>query len=278
MRRLYTIRLYRKHDMDLLSLRLRNVDLADAVHQALIAFIEGRDMILSLPHFKNYDCGEHISTASKTEKKLILDDDDDVDREIICMLERINEGSWNNFFKNILRMYLWHPYAENYVKSEADLKYFEEKTELYKKNKEKLVARRQITKKSRVKTTVSEKNNEKKYSNKSSSINFGETQHSQSFSHSNRYPTDIKNIDEDRMGKNGYPTEMPEKNPDWEIKQVEEIEDLTDELPSKSQNSVIPSFIQESEEKSTSQPYVEETAEEDDDMDDITQAFSELLI
>ena len=50
MSRSFAIRFYTKHDIDLLTLYYRNVDVANVMHQVLVAFIKGEEFLLSLPN------------------------------------------------------------------------------------------------------------------------------------------------------------------------------------------------------------------------------------
>ena len=43
MSRSFAIRFYTKHDIDLLTLYYRNVDVANVMHQVLVAFIKGEN-------------------------------------------------------------------------------------------------------------------------------------------------------------------------------------------------------------------------------------------
>lgn len=273
MKRLYTIRLYKKHDMDLLSLRLRGVDLADAVHQSLIAFVEGRDMILSLPPSRNND-DKRINTVTKIEKKITLDDEDDIDVEIINMLERINEGAWNNFFKNILRMYLWHPYAENYIKSSKDLQFFENQTEIYKKNKEKFATRREKRKKvKKLNQQVKKEETSKSHSSIPSPESIPQKV----------YDNIIDLTDEENTPvKKGAPAEKITSDTDIEpIARNKSVQ--ANEAVSHSYGFSMASFEQNVSNHPVSKSNTDVAhqiydSKEDDDMDDITKAFSELLM
>ena len=48
--RSFVVRFYTKHDIDLLPLYYRNVNVPDTIHQVLVAFVEGEELILSLPN------------------------------------------------------------------------------------------------------------------------------------------------------------------------------------------------------------------------------------
>ena len=45
MSRSFAIRFYTKHDIDLLTLYYRNVDVANVMHQVLVAFIKGEEFL-----------------------------------------------------------------------------------------------------------------------------------------------------------------------------------------------------------------------------------------
>ena len=115
MSRSFAIRFYTKHDIDLLTLYYRNVDVANVMHQVLVAFIKGEEFLLSLPNPSEDDFQPQSTHGAKVEYRLFLDEEDATDRQIIEMIDKINPGAWNNFFKSLLRLYLWRPIAENFL-------------------------------------------------------------------------------------------------------------------------------------------------------------------
>ena len=47
------------------------------------------------------------------------------------MIDRIQPGKRNNFFKNLLRLYLMYPFSECFFERREDLQYFEEKLKVF---------------------------------------------------------------------------------------------------------------------------------------------------
>ena len=139
MSRSFAIRFYTKHDIDLLTLYYRNVDVANVMHQVLVAFIKGEEFLLSLPNPSEDDFQPQSTHGAKVEYRLFLDEEDATDRQIIEMIDKINPGAWNNFFKSLLRLYLWRPIAENFLNNKEDYLYFTEKLYPFTKDKCKMM-------------------------------------------------------------------------------------------------------------------------------------------
>lgn len=124
----FTVKIYKKHDMDLLA-AAEQVNIINAMYLALKAFAKGEDCIIDLPPIKQGIPG----SRDKIESKLILDEKKDAD--ILEMLSYINPGAWNNFFKNVLRLYLRRPLAENFVNSNEGAVFFQNKLNQLNKGK-----------------------------------------------------------------------------------------------------------------------------------------------
>ena len=139
MSRSFAIRFYTKHDIDLLTLYYRNVDVANVMHQVLVAFIKGEEFLLSLPNPSEDDFQPQSTHGAEVEYRLFLDEEDATDRQIIEMIDKINPGAWNNFFKSLLRLYLWRPIAENFLNNKEDYLYFTEKLYPFTKDKCKMM-------------------------------------------------------------------------------------------------------------------------------------------
>ena len=69
MSRSFAIRFYTKHDIDLLTLYYRNVDVANVMHQVLVAFIKGEEFLLSLPNPSEDDFQPQSTHGAKVEYK-----------------------------------------------------------------------------------------------------------------------------------------------------------------------------------------------------------------
>lgn len=123
--RSFVVRFYTKHDIDLLPLYYRNVNVPDTIHQVLVAFVEGEELILSLPNPTEEDFLP--KSGVKVEYKVALNENDPTDKKIIEMLEKINDGARTNFLKTLLRLYLWRPVAENFLNNKEDYQFFADK-------------------------------------------------------------------------------------------------------------------------------------------------------
>lgn len=114
-----TIRLYRLHDPDLLTLmNTHNLSLRKTAYCVLKAFSKGEFFVISIPPVNelNYEMAKKVYTSM-----LILDSEKDAD--IIEMLSYIQDGYRNNFIKTLLRLYLSFPASEMFlVDSESSKK------------------------------------------------------------------------------------------------------------------------------------------------------------
>lgn len=149
--RSFVVRFYTKHDIDLLPLYYRNVNVPDTIHQVLVAFVEGEELILSLPNPTEEDFLP--KSGVKVEYKVSLNENDPTDKKIIEMLEKINDGARTNFLKTLLRLYLWRPVAENFLNNEEDYQFFADKIHPFIKDKPKMMLR--IRKRKARKKTIS---------------------------------------------------------------------------------------------------------------------------
>lgn len=95
-----TIRIYKRHDLDLLYLRRQESDLdfASAMKEALKSYVAGKPKKNKLPS------GPCQSVQSMpTSSQLHLDLDDIEDAELIAWIRSITRGRRNNICKNIFR-------------------------------------------------------------------------------------------------------------------------------------------------------------------------------
>lgn len=126
-KRFYTIRLYKIHDMDLLSLESRNFSLVRAVYCALKAFANDEVFMISPP-------GKIIGPVDLKGRRWIhrqLKLDEEKDADMIRILDKFKDGARNNFLKNILRIYLNRPYSSCFLNNEEDEAWFEEKLKIF---------------------------------------------------------------------------------------------------------------------------------------------------
>ena len=149
----YTIRLYRLHDLDLITfIMTHEFDIMHAIYSSVSAFAKGEAFLISIPAINNSEMPQLRRVYTKT---LILDTEKDA--LTISMLNRISPGKRNNFIKNLLRLYLMYPFSESFFKSPEDLQYFEEKLKVFRTGQREVRAGR--LKKSRyIKTELSSQN------------------------------------------------------------------------------------------------------------------------
>lgn len=125
-----TIRLYKKHDLDLISfLDTHNMNFRKAVYCALTAFAKGDVFVIKIP--------PRVESPKPLRKKydfrLLLNPE--TDRAVIDMLDGIEDGYKNNFIKNILRMYLCTPVTSEFLKDPAKIDEFETRFNMFKKGR-----------------------------------------------------------------------------------------------------------------------------------------------
>ena len=123
----YTIRLYRLHDLDLITfIMTHEFDIMHAIYSSVTAFAKGEAFLISIPPITTSEMPQLRRVYTKT---LILDTGKDA--LTISMLDRISPGKRNNFIKNLLRLYLMYPFSECFFNSPEDLQYFEEKLKVF---------------------------------------------------------------------------------------------------------------------------------------------------
>ena len=149
----YTIRLYRLHDLDLITfIMTHEFDIMHAIYSSVSAFAKGEAFLISIPPINNSEMPQLRRVYTKT---LILDTEKDA--LTISMLNRISPGKRNNFIKSLLRLYLMYPFSESFFNSPEDLQYFEEKLKVFRTGQREVRAGR--LKKSRyIKTELSSQN------------------------------------------------------------------------------------------------------------------------
>lgn len=123
----YTIRLYRLHDLDLITfIMTHEFDIMHAIYSSVTAFAKGEAFLISIPPLTKTEMPQLRRVYTKT---LILDTEKD--ELTISMLDRISPGTRNNFFKNLLRLYLMYPFSECFFNSSEDLHFFEDKLKVF---------------------------------------------------------------------------------------------------------------------------------------------------
>lgn len=127
----YTIRLYRIHDLDLITfIETHEFNIVKAIYSSLGAFSKGEHFVIEVPP-KRKSAMPNLKRVY--QKPLYLDTDKD--RNAIEILNKIEKGYRNNFLKNLLRLYLCVPVSESFLVNEHDSNFFYEKFNIFKKGK-----------------------------------------------------------------------------------------------------------------------------------------------
>ena len=95
-----TVRIYKRHDLDLLFLHQQqsDVDFKESLKKALKAYVNGKRITNSIPQGK---CKSVSSMPSVVQMHIMLDPKDD--RDILAWTQKITRGRRNNIIKNIYR-------------------------------------------------------------------------------------------------------------------------------------------------------------------------------
>lgn len=127
----YTVRLYRVHDLDLITfVEQHEFNLAKAVYSALSAFTKGDHFVIEIPPKRKKEIPEFKRVY---QKPIYLDEEKD--KKAIELLDKIQKGYRNNFFKNLLRLYLCTPVSVAFLNNPDDEDMFVETFEIFKENK-----------------------------------------------------------------------------------------------------------------------------------------------
>lgn len=108
----YTIRLYRLHDLDLITfVETHEFNLIRAVYSSLSAFAKGDAFVIEIPPRRI----QKLPPLNRVYiKALTLDSEQD--KDAIEILAKIAPGYRNSFLKNLLRMYLCNPISEEFFR------------------------------------------------------------------------------------------------------------------------------------------------------------------
>lgn len=108
----YTVRLYRLHDLDLITFAVAHqFNIMGAIYAALSAFARGETFSFKIPPRKT----EKLPQLKRIYIK-VLTLDMEKDKDAIEILSNIVPGCRNSFLKNLLRLYLCTPLSEEYFK------------------------------------------------------------------------------------------------------------------------------------------------------------------
>lgn len=125
------IRLYRAHDLDLISLMEEyEFNFTKALYCAITAFVNGETFVV-----KDLELRYTPKSYKKKSILRVLTLNEEKDKKAILFLEGIEKGYRNSFLKNLLRLYLCRPIASAYFGSEQDAMEAEAMCEIFKEHR-----------------------------------------------------------------------------------------------------------------------------------------------
>lgn len=127
----YTIRLYRLHDLDLITfVETHEFNLVKAVYSALSAFSKDEAFVIEIPPRRVEDLPQLKRVYVKA-----LTLDEETDAKAIEIMNKIAPGYRNNFFKNLLRQYLCNPMSEEFLLNQDDANFFYDKFSIFREGR-----------------------------------------------------------------------------------------------------------------------------------------------
>lgn len=102
-----TLKIYRRHDIDLLALHKNGVQLGRVAKQCLRAFVTNEQYTVIVS--KNLQMDGDLPKS--VQVKIVLDPDNETDAKVIDMLSSVPAGLGNSFCKAVIRIYLSNPLA-----------------------------------------------------------------------------------------------------------------------------------------------------------------------
>ena len=127
-----TIRLYRAHDLDLITfIKAHKLDLHRAMYCALKSLANDEHFVINIPPLRE----GWEQTEFKKVYTYMFYLDPELDQDVLEMLGKVEDGYRNNFMKNILRLYLCNPMSEFFLKHKEDDKYFYDKFKVFRKDR-----------------------------------------------------------------------------------------------------------------------------------------------
>lgn len=120
MRRGYIVRLYQTHDSDLILYALtHDVDMVVALYVSLSAYVRGQKFTLDSPVLDR-----PLPNSLRRSYSLQLRLDEQKDKKLIQVLDSIQAGYRNIFFRTILRLYLNTPINIHQLNDSEDMNIF----------------------------------------------------------------------------------------------------------------------------------------------------------
>lgn len=116
--RRYTVRLYRVHDYDLISLMLmHNFDIRKAIYISLTNFCKSKRVVFRIPP-QIYQKPEDMNWVYT----MTIYIDSEKDEDIVRLMNMIQPGCRNSFLKGLLRLYICDPAPDIFMESPSDAK------------------------------------------------------------------------------------------------------------------------------------------------------------
>lgn len=127
----YTIRLYRMHDLDLITfMETHKFNIIKAIYSCVVSFSKKEYFVIDIPP---RSVEEMLELKRRYDKTLSLDYEKD--KDAIKLLDKIQDGYRNNFLKMLLRLYLCNPMSEEFLKDKENVSYFYEMFSIFRDGK-----------------------------------------------------------------------------------------------------------------------------------------------
>lgn len=142
------VKLYHYHDLDLVYLyRNGNISFCSAAKTALKAFVN-QDFFV----FEIAEPSREIAQHRTYRFRIKFDNQED--KEVIDMLNKISKGCRNNFIKEVLRNYIPFTMTSEYVISHEDISYFNERFSSMYSKREKRILKKEKTRSKKTKEVM----------------------------------------------------------------------------------------------------------------------------
>lgn len=158
-KRAFKIRLHYPHDIDLISIyRIYKFNMVKAIYCSVTAFSKYDKFFINIPPLRE------TPLEKKKTYAFTLTLDSEKDAETLALIDLIDSGFRNNFFKNILRMYLIYPVTSVFVSTAEAMCEFDDRCMIFRHqqkcinlNKNEKSGRKKYTRKSKKNTLSTEK-------------------------------------------------------------------------------------------------------------------------
>ena len=125
-KRAFKIRLYYPHDIDLISIyRIYKFNMVKAIYCSVTAFSKYDKFFINIPPLRE------TPLEKKKTYAFTLTLDSEKDAETLALIDLIDSGFRNNFFKNILRMYLIYPVTSVFVSTAEAMCEFDDRCMMF---------------------------------------------------------------------------------------------------------------------------------------------------